>query len=189
MSRSCRASVSAPAPVEHPARILGVDPGLRVTGYAVLEARLRTPHVCEAGIVRSTDGAATSDVAVRVRCLYDGIVEVLDQFHPQVMVVEQLFSHYEHPRTAILMGHARGVILLAAAQRDVPVVSYAPARIKKTITGHGRASKEQIQHAMLRELSLPRLPEPNDVADALAVALCHYHTGAAGTAGVSRLPG
>ncbi len=172
-----------------PARILGVDPGLQVTGYAVLERTLRGPHVCEAGIVRTTRGSATSDVASRVRCLYDGIVEVLDQFRPTVMVVEQLFSHYDHPRTAVLMAHARGVVLLAAAQRDVPVVGYAPARVKKTITGHGRASKEQIQHAILRELGLPRLPEPHDVADALAVALCHYHIGSPGNAGVARLPG
>jgi crossover junction endodeoxyribonuclease RuvC len=177
------------APADRPARILGVDPGLRVTGYAVLEVRPRGPHVCEAGIVRTTEGSATSDMAVRVRCLYDGIVEVLDQFQPEVMVVEQLFAHYAHPRTAILMAHARGVVLLAAAQRGVPVVSYASTRVKKTITGHGRASKEQIQHAMLRELNLPRLPEPPDVADALAVALCHYHTGRPGPAGVSRLPG
>src|SRR5258708_946835 len=106
MSSSSVASVSVAAPVERPARILGVDPGLRVTGYAVLEARVRAPHVCEAGIVRSTEGSTTSDVAVRVRCLYDGIVEVLDQFHPEVMVVEQLFAHYDHPRTAILMAHA-----------------------------------------------------------------------------------
>jgi crossover junction endodeoxyribonuclease RuvC len=91
------------------------------------------------------------------------------------MVVEQLFAHYEHPRTAILMGHARGVILLAAAKNDVPVVSYAASRVKKTITGHGRATKEQMQHAITRELKLPKLPEPHDVADALAIALCHYH--------------
>jgi crossover junction endodeoxyribonuclease RuvC len=177
------------APVDRPARILGVDPGLRVTGYAVLEVRGRGPHVCEAGIVRTTDGSATSDVAVRLRCLYDGIVEVLEQFHPDVMVVEQLFAHYEHPRTAILMGHARGVLLLAAAQREVAVISYAATRVKKTITGHGRASKEQIQHTMLRELRLPRLPEPHDVADALAVALCHYYTGQTGPPGGVRLPG
>jgi crossover junction endodeoxyribonuclease RuvC len=189
MSLSSHAPVPLPAPADRPARILGVDPGLRVTGYAVLDARPRTPHVCEAGIVRTTDGKATADVAVRIRCLYDGIVEVLDQFHPDVMVVEQLFAHYEHPRTAILMGHARGVILLAAAQRDVPVVNYAASRVKKTITGHGRASKEQMQHAMLRELNLPRLPEPHDVADALAVALCHYHTGRNGSGQGVRLPG
>src|SRR5262245_4801805 len=113
MSRSSAATVSAP----RPPRILGVDPGLQVTGYAVLEARSRAnPHVCEAGLVRTSQGRSTTDVALRIRCLYDGIVEVLEQFTPNVMVVEQLFAHYEHPRTAILMGHARGVILLAAAQ-------------------------------------------------------------------------
>ena len=187
MSRSSSAGLSLAVPTIAP-RILGVDPGLRVTGYAVLEVQARAPHVCEAGIVRTSTGTAASDVALRIRCLYDGIVEVLEQFHPGVMVVEQLFAHYEHPRTAILMGHARGVVLLAAAQRNVPVVSYAPARIKKTITGHGRASKEQMQHAMMSELRLPRLPEPHDVADALAVALCHYYTGRPGGTGV-RLPG
>ncbi len=172
---SLSAAVSLPIPQARPRRILGVDPGLQVTGYAVLEVRPGAPHVCEAGIVRTAEGRSTTDVALRVRCLYDGIVEVLEQFRPEVMVVEQLFSHYDHPRTAILMAHARGVILLAAAKNDVPVVSYAPARIKKTITGHGRATKEQMQHAIERELRLPKLPEPHDVADALGVALCHYH--------------
>jgi crossover junction endodeoxyribonuclease RuvC len=149
---------------------------LQVTGYAILEARPRGPHVCEAGVVRSAEGRDPTDMALRVRVLYDGIVEVLDQFRPAVMVVEQLFAHYEHPRTAILMAHARGVILLAAALRGVPVVSYAATAVKKTVTGSGRASKEQVQHVIQRELGLARLPEPPDVADALAVALCHYHT-------------
>src|SRR4051794_19271678 len=103
-----------------PPRILGIDPGLQVTGYAVLEARPRGPHVCEAGIIRSAEGRATTDLAPRLRCLYDGIVEVLDQFRPGVMAGEQLFSHYDHPRTAILMAHARGVILLAGRQRRLP---------------------------------------------------------------------
>src|SRR5262245_50676291 len=136
-------SPPSPQPPAPPARrILGVDPGLQVTGYAVLEPHLDRPHVCEAGIVRSADDRDTTDVAVRVRVLYDGIVEVLEQFRPAVMVVEQLFAHYDHPRTAILMAHARGVMLLAGAQRNVPVVSYPAARVKKTITGHGRATKE-----------------------------------------------
>ena len=91
------------------------------------------------------------------------------------VAVEQLYSHYEHPQTAILMGHARGVIFLAAGQRGLPVISYAATRIKKTITGNGRASKEQVQRTVQRELGLPQLPEPPDVADALAVALCHYY--------------
>src|SRR5262249_11340055 len=88
---------------------------------------------------------------------------------------EQLYAHYQHPRTAILMAHARGVIFLAAGQRGLPVVSFNATRIKKTITGSGRASKEQMQRTIQRELGLAKLPEPPDVADALAVALCHYH--------------
>ncbi len=157
-------------------RILGIDPGLQVTGYAVLEARTSGPHVCEAGIVKTTEGRKTTDLAPRLRSLYDGIVEIVEQFRPGVVAVEQLYSHYEHPRTAILMAHARGVIFLAAAREDLPLVSYAASRIKKTITGHGRATKEQMQRAIQQELGLPRLPEPHDVADALAAALCHYYT-------------
>ena len=156
-------------------RVLGVDPGLQTTGYAVIEARSAAPHVCEAGVVRSAEGRGTTDMAPRLRVLYDGIGEVIDQYRPGVVVVEQLFAHYDHPRTAILMAHARGVILLAAAQRGVPVQSYNATRIKKTVTGNGHASKEQMQRAIQRELGLPQLPEPPDVADALAAALCHYY--------------
>ncbi len=154
--------------------ILGIDPGLQATGYGVIEKSDGAIAVREAGIVRSNDGAGT-DLAQRVRSLYDGIVEVIDQFHPQAVAVEQLYAHYQHPRTAILMGHARGVIFLAAAQRDLPVVSYNATRIKKNITGSGRASKDQVQRTIQRELGLAKLPEPPDVADALAVALCHYY--------------
>jgi crossover junction endodeoxyribonuclease RuvC len=157
-----------------PHRILGVDPGLRITGYGVLEVTPNRPHVCEAGIVRPADDDAT-DLASRLNSVYKGIVEVVQQYGPEVMVVEQLYSHYEHPRTAILMAHARGVILLAAAENGLPVVSYAPTRIKKTVTGHGRATKDQVQRTIQRELGLAELPDPPDVADALAVALCHYY--------------
>ena len=100
---------------------------------------------------------------------------LIDQLKPRIVVVEQLYAHYQHPRTAILMGHARGVILLAASLRDLPVVSYNATRIKKTVTGSGRASKEQVQRTVQRELGLAQLPEPPDVADALAAALCHYY--------------
>jgi crossover junction endodeoxyribonuclease RuvC len=158
-----------------PNRVLGVDPGLNITGYAVIEAGSPRPKLCEAGIIRGAEDRAKAGMAERLRCLYDGIVEVLEQYHPQVMVVEQLYAHYDHPRTAILMAHARGAILLAGAQRGLPVVSYNATQVKKIITGAGRASKEQVQRAMQRELNLAKLPEPPDVADALAVALCHYH--------------
>jgi crossover junction endodeoxyribonuclease RuvC len=99
----------------------------------------------------------------------------MDQFRPQAVAVEQLYAHYDHPRTAILMAHARGVVFLAAAQRGVPVISYNATRIKKTVTGNGRAPKDQVQRAVQRELGLAALPEPPDVADALAAALCHYY--------------
>src|SRR5438477_8745405 len=157
-----------PAPVGQ--RILGIDPGLQVTGYAVVEVGTR-PVICEAGVIRSVDGRASADMAVRLLSLYNGLVEVIEQYKPDVVAAEQLYAHYDHPRTAILMAHARGVIFLAGAQRSIPVLSYASTKVKKLVTGHGRASKEQIQHAVTRELGLTKLPEPYDVADALAVAL------------------
>jgi crossover junction endodeoxyribonuclease RuvC len=161
-------------PERLPRRILGVDPGLHITGYGVLEFTPRRPKVCEAGIIRPKDDGAT-DLASRVHSVYKGIVEVINQYRPEVMVVEQLYAHYKHPRTAILMAHARGVIFLAAAASDVAVVSYAATRVKKTVTGHGRAAKDQVQRTIQRELGLAELPSPPDVADALAVALCHYY--------------
>jgi crossover junction endodeoxyribonuclease RuvC len=157
-------------------RILGVDPGLQVTGYAVVDWDTSGPQVCEAGVIRSSPGRAAAEMAVRLVALYDGLVEVLDQFKPAVVAVEQLYAHYNHPRTAILMGHARGIIFLAAGQRQLSVASYNATSIKKTITGNGRASKDQVQRTIQRELNLSQLPEPADVADALAAALCHcYH--------------
>jgi len=161
-------------------RILGIDPGLQITGYAVVEGGIAKPIICEAGVIRSSEGRAVPDMALRISSLYDSIVEVLEQFCPQVVVVEQLYAHYNHPRTAILMAHARGVIFLAAAQRNLPVISYNATHIKKTITGNGRAPKDQVQRTIQREFGLPQLPEPPDVADALAAALCHYY--------VQRLP-
>ncbi len=158
-----------------PRTILGVDPGLQVTGYAVLESQSATPRIREAGIIRSAERREPTDMAHRLLALYNSLVEVLEQFSPSAVAVEQLFAHYQHPRTAILMAHARGVILTAAAQRDVPVISYAATQVKKTITGNGRASKEQVQRTVQRELGLTQLPEPPDVADALAVALCHHY--------------
>lgn len=113
-------------------------------------------------------------MAPRLKTLYDGLCEVLAEWHPHAMAVEQLYAHYEHPRTAILMAHARGVFLLAGAQYNIPVISYAATKVKKLVTGSGRATKEQMQHAVAKELGLAGPPEPHDVADALGIALCHY---------------
>jgi crossover junction endodeoxyribonuclease RuvC len=157
-----------------PRRILGIDPGLAITGYGVIETA--SPHVVirEAGIIRTADDHA-DDMASKVLSVYNGVVEIIAQFKPEAMAVEQLYAHYDHPRTAILMGHARGVIFLAAAQQGIPVISYASTQVKKIITGNGRASKEQMQRTIQREFGMATLPDPPDVADALAVALCHFY--------------
>ena len=154
-------------------RVVGIDPGLGVTGYAVVEPSTRGPFVREAGMLRPRGGGSKT-MEGRLLVLHRGILEVLDAFPPASLALEQVHSHPAHPRTAILMSHARGVIMLAAAERGVPVVGYAPARIKKTLTGSGKAPKDQMQHAIMVELGLDRLPEPHDVADACAVALCHF---------------
>jgi crossover junction endodeoxyribonuclease RuvC len=155
-------------------RVVGIDPGLNVTGYAVVEPSARGPFVAEAGVIRPA--ATCAGMAERLAWIHRGIVEVLEAFPAGAVALEQVHSHVSHPRTAILMAHARGVIVLAAAQRQTPVFGYAAARIKKTLTGNGRAPKAQIQHAIMTELGLDRLPEPHDVADACAIALCHFHT-------------
>jgi len=157
---------------ETPIRILGIDPGLNVTGYGVLEAGRNGLCVCEAGIVR---GTSRSDLVARVQQIHEGVTEVIASFQPTAMAVEELYSHYQRPRTSILMGHARGVICLAAAQADLPVHSYSATQVKRILTGNGRAPKGQVQLAIQRELSLTAAPDPPDVADALAIALCHCY--------------
>jgi len=154
------------------ARILGVDPGLNITGYGVLERGDGGLRLCEAGVVR---GRSHGTLAERLVEMHAGIRDVIASLRPSVMALEELYSHYDRPRTAILMGHARGVICLAAAQSGIAVAPYPATQIKKVLTGSGRASKSQIQRAIQYELGLSQLPEPADVADALAVALCHYY--------------
>ena len=154
-------------------RVIGIDPGLHVTGYAVLDPSRSGPFINEAGVIRPRGPAAVS-LGSRLEAIHKGVLEVIDAFPPVALAIEQVHSHPGHPRTAILMAHARGVIMLAASLRKVPVFGYAATRIKKTLTGSGRAPKEQMQHAIRVELGLDVLPEPHDVADACAIALCHY---------------
>jgi crossover junction endodeoxyribonuclease RuvC len=153
-------------------RILGIDPGLNTTGYGVLDVVDGHLQVCEAGVVCGRKGTS---LASRVGEIYQGVADVIATFKPSVMAVEELYSHYDRPRTAILMGHARGVICLAATLAGIPVAHYPSTQIKRILTGSGRASKSQMQHAIQLELRLPQPPEPPDVADALAIALCHYY--------------
>lgn len=152
-------------------RILGIDPGLNITGYGVIEAGERRLKVIDAGVVR---GTSKGSLARRLNEIHAGIAEVIAQHKPTTIALEELYSHYERPRTAILMGHARGVIVLAAAQAGVAVTAYAATKVKKLLTGNGRAPKPQMQQAVCREFGLTSTPEPPDVADALAIALSHY---------------
>lgn len=155
------------------ARILGIDPGLNRTGYALLDRSGRGPVLLEGGVIRSTQKTA---LAARVHEIGQGVRDVITEFRPTALAIEQVFSHAQYPKTAVLLAHARGAILFAAADARIPVVHYTPTQIKRLLTGSGKASKEQVQWAIARELGLTQILEPNDVADAFAVALCHYHT-------------
>ena len=150
-------------------RILGIDPGLQLCGYAAVDAGVSGEELLEAGVFR-TDGKKA--IEIRLDQIAGDIRLLLEKFEPDFVAVEALYSHYGHPETAILMGHARGVILQAAAERGIAVKSFAATRIKKAVTGNGRAPKRQVQRSIQSLLNLAELPTPADVADAIAAALC-----------------
>lgn len=149
--------------------ICGIDPGLATTGYAILGIRGDRCEVIDAGVCRFDKRLP---LETRLVAIGRDLNAIFSEHQPRTVAVEQLYSHYAHPRTAILMGHARGVILFCAANHNIEVVSYSATRVKKFLTGNGRASKQQMQLAIQSTLKLPTLPEPNDVADALAIGLC-----------------
>lgn len=150
-------------------RVLGVDPGLNVTGYAVVDfPDAADARIAEAGAIR-TD--AQGPTPRRIAQIHGDISALLAEFRPDVVAIEQLYSHYKHPRTSVLMAHARGVILLAAEQAGVAVRGLAATNVKKHLTGNGHASKRQVQRAVQTVCGLAEPPEPPDVADALAIAL------------------
>jgi crossover junction endodeoxyribonuclease RuvC len=152
-------------------RVLGVDPGLNITGYGIVDftSGARGPGIVEGGTIR-TD--AKADLARRITQIHTDLSELIAEFRPDLVAIENLYAHYAHPRTSILMAHARGVILLAAQQGGVAVTGLAATKVKKSLTGNGHASKLQIQRAIQAVYKLDALPEPPDVADALAIALC-----------------
>jgi len=150
-------------------RVLGIDPGLRIAGYAVVDLApgARDPVLVEAGVLRL---AVRESVALRLVQLHGDVADLITQFSPGHLGVEQVFAHAKHVRTAIVMGHGRGVVLLAAAQAGLGLTEVSPAEIKKAVTGRGQASKRQMQHAVMRQFGLTQLPEPPDVADAIGIA-------------------
>ena len=149
--------------------ICGIDPGLRITGYAVLRVEGDQRSILDAGVCRFDEKLP---LAERLCEVDRDIAAILSEHHPSCVAVEDLYAHYKHPRTAILMGHARGVILLAASRLGIEVRNYAATRVKRHLTGNGRATKAQMQRAIRTTLGLRDIPEPADVADALAIALC-----------------
>lgn len=166
-------------------RILGVDPGLHRTGYGIIQltiddggmkngvaqrhSSIPKPQLVEGGVLTAK---ANDEFAWRLQSLYDGLAEVIREHEPEVMVIEELFSTYAHPRSALLMAHARGVLMLAAQQAGVMVHHFLPNEVKQVVTGSGHASKSAVQAAVRSRLRLAAVPEPADVADALALALC-----------------
>jgi len=152
-------------------RIVGIDPGLQITGYGCVDLNpgAMEPVLVEAGVVRLK---ARKPMPFRLAQLHEELAKLFDELAPALVVVEQLFTHYKHVRTGILMGHARGVVLLAAAQRKIKLDELMPTEVKKAITGNGHATKQIMQAAVAMQCGLAEPPSPPDVADALAIALC-----------------
>src|SRR5205823_13139680 len=142
------------------------DPGLRLTGYGVIDFTPAWAKLIDGGVIRLN---SKTSIAHRLVELESELDVLLDEHKPEICAIEQLYSNYTHPRTAILMGHARGVIMLVAQRRNVHVEEFAANRIKQSLTGHGHASKQQMQRAIQSQFNLAKIPEPPDVADALAV--------------------
>ncbi len=157
-------------------RVLGIDPGLNITGYGVVDRTGRRLTIVEAGVIRP--GRADHPLETRLAVLATGLEEVLAQFHPEAMSLEEVFSHRRFPLAALWMAHARGVVCLMAARAGVPVHSYASTMVKLSLVGHGRATKEQVQHMVALRFGLPQPPQPADVADALALAITHLEAAA-----------
>jgi len=151
-------------------RVVGIDPGTRIAGYAVIDFDARgEPSIVDAGVFRLSESAS---LAARVLQLYDDTTALLKEHAPTHMALEAVFSHPEHARSALQMAHGRGAVLLAAEQRGLPIAELPPAEVKRALTGNGNAPKGQVQRAVMTQCALASLPEPPDVADAIAIALC-----------------
>lgn len=156
-------------------RILGIDPGYAICGYGVLDYDENNAgfQVVDYGTFQSREGTAFAE---RILIIYEGIRQIIKLYQPQVMAIEELFFS-RNTTTAIATGQARGVLILAAAQTRLPVYEYKPVQVKKAVTGYGRADKKQVQLMVQTILKLDELPQPDDAADALALAICQAYTG------------
>lgn len=151
-------------------RILGLDPSLRCTGYGLVERNGRGVRLLEGGVLKPPNARPFEE---RLASLVRGLNEIIRSFEPDAIVVEELFSRQGYPRTALMMAHARGALVCAAALAGVPVFDYAATTVKLALVGRGGASKDQVARMVVQLLGLRRAPSPIDVTDALALALAH----------------
>lgn len=152
--------------------VMGIDPGIAITGYSLVRKGRQGSGLAEAyGCLRTP---AHTELSTRLLLLHRELSALLEQHHPDVLAVEELFFN-RNTTTAFPVAQARGVVLLAAAQHGLPVVEYTPLQVKQAVVGYGRAEKQQVQQMVKVLLNLPSLPKPDDVADALAIAICHLH--------------
>ena len=151
--------------------VIGVDPGTIVTGYGIVKQQDRMHLVIDYGCIRPP---AKEKLSERYNVIYNGIDHLLVTYQPDVLVVETQYVN-KNPQSAIKLGMARGVIVLAATRRGIPVMEYTPSKAKLAVVGNGKASKNQVQNMVKVLLNLPTLPEPEDAADALALAICHLN--------------
>lgn len=155
--------------------ILGIDPGTAVTGYGVVSrAEGGAPSLLECGVIRTPSRAP---LAERLRDIHEGVVELIRRHRPAVVAVEGVF-YGKNVRTAVVLGHARGAILVAASLQGLEVAEYPASEVKSAIVGAGRATKEQVQYMVAKLLRLREPPQPHDAADGVAIALCHCYRGA-----------
>ncbi len=153
-------------------RIIGIDPGYAIVGFGVIEYNKASFKAVQYGAVTTP---ADMDFNSRLKVIYDDISYILDSFKPEYLAIERLYFT-TNQKTAIDVAEARGVILLAARQRDIPIFEYTPLQVKQSVTGYGKAIKKQVQEMTKRILNLPEIPKPDDTADALAIAVCHAHS-------------
>jgi len=150
-------------------RILGIDPGIAIVGYGVVDKEGNRYKTVAYDAVTTKAHTPLED---RLEKVYNGVCEIIKEYKPDAMSIEELFFN-NNAKTALTVGQARGVIILAAVQHHIPVYEYTPLQVKQALTGYGRASKTQIQQMMKSMLGLTEVPKPDDVADALAIAVCH----------------
>ncbi len=156
-------------------RILGIDPGYAILGYGIIEMRGNRFKVIDYGAVTTEAGMEMPD---RLKVLYNSLMELIGRFEPEVASVEELFFN-TNAKTAILVGQARGVALLACSNSGLEIAEYTPLQIKQALVGNGRAEKKQVQFMVKTILNLKEVPKPDDTADALAAAICHGHSAGA----------